>query len=538
MKTRYVNQLRLLFSLALTLSLTACLGDFDEYNRNPNETTDGELMHDNYLVGSKLTGLENLVIPTEEHLHQFVEILAGDGYAGYAESTLEGWTTKFSTFNPSLEWLKAPFVDVLAQTYPYWRGIVSRTDDEVLLALADVLRVAIMHRLTDQYGPIPYSQVIDNRKESLTVGYDSQQAVYMKMFEELDAALAVFEANRDLSTEAFGDYDQVYGGEVRKWIRFTNSLKLRMALRLSYVDEATARSKAAEAVAGETIEANADNAQFQPLLNRAAMIWNDWKDHVVGADILSYMNGYADPRRAGMFTPVEVTHTVKDPESGEEVEITVQEYHGLRIGITPGNATAAKELCSFPLITEQSPFVWISAAEVAFLRAEYALRWGTMSEAGMWYRKGVQLSFEERGAGKADAYLADQTLKPAAYVDPLGEGHGFAAQSTITPVWNDEDDTETALERIITQKWIAIFPLGNEAWAEYRRTGYPRLMPVPDEGNKSGGTVDPKYGARRIPYPSEEYSENRTNVLDAVNRYLGGKDEAGTRVWWDCKNLN
>lgn len=538
MNMRYNTLLRLVLAAAVVLMVTSCLSDFDEYNRNQNETTDDELLHDNYLVGSKLTGLENMVIPTEEHLHQFVEILAGDGYAGYAESTLEGWTTKYSTFNPSVEWLKAPFVDVITETYPYYRGIVSRTDDEVILSLADVLRVAIMHRVADQYGPIPYTKIAEDKKESLTVGYDSQQEVYMTMFDELDAALKVFEANRDLSPEAFGDYDQVYGGDVGKWIKFVNSLKLRMAMRLAYVDEATARTRALEAITAGVITSNADNAQFQPTVNRSAMIWNDWQDHVVGADIIAYMNGYKDPRRAKMFTTVTVTHTIKDPESGEEAEVSEQEFHGLRIGITPGSAKAAKEKCSFPLITEQSPFLWINAAEVAFLMAEYELRWGSMTRAGELYRQGVALSFEEHDAGKADTYLADVSLKPAAYTDPLGEGYSFPAQSTITPVWNDEDTPDTALERIITQKWIAIFPLGNEAWAEYRRTGYPRLMPVPDEGNKSGGTVNPKYGARRIPYPSEEYSENRNNVLAAVNDHLGGRDDAGTRVWWDCRNLN
>ena len=119
----------------------------------------------------------------------------------------------------------------------------------------------------------------------------------------------------------------------------------------------------------------------------------------------------------------------------------------------------------------------------------------------------------------------------------LGSTYNFAARSTITPVWSDEDNTETALERIITQKWIAIFPLGNEAWAEYRRTGYPKLAPVPEDCDKSGGTVTPEYGARRIPYPSEEYAENNANVLDAIQK-LGGADNAGTRIWWDKKPLN
>lgn len=530
---------RLALSAAVVTVLGACTGNFDEYNHNPNETTDRELERDNYNVGSQLLQLQNQVVPTEEHLYQFTEILAGMSYGGYAEGTKTDWASgKFSTFNPPVNWIKAPFVDVMTATYAPYRGIRKATDDAVPLALADLLRVAIMHRVTDQFGPIPYAKVVEDKNEELTVAYDRQKDVYAKMFEELDAAVAVLEENRDLSTTAFGDYDQVYGGDMKKWILFANSLKLRMAMRLRYVDEQTAKTRAMEAILAGPITVNADNARFQPILNRCAMIWNDWKDHVISADMVSYMNGYQDPRRAKMFTTVTVSHTIKDPESGEEVEVKEQDYHGLRIGITPTSAKDAKEKCSFPVISDTDPFLWISAAEVAFLEAEYYLHWGTMAEAGAFYRKGVEFSFEQWGAGKPDAYLADATLRPAAYEDPLAGGYSFAAQSDITPVWSDADDAETALERIITQKWIALFPLGNEAWAEYRRTGYPRLMSIPDEGNKSGGTVNPRYGARRIPYPTEEYNENRANVTAAVNDELGGRDDAGARLWWDCKPLN
>lgn len=528
--------MRLLLAFAVVTVATSCLDNFDEYNHNPNETTDEELERDNYNVGAKLTLLQNEVIPTEEHLYQFTEILAGDAYGGYAESTSDSWETKFSTFNPSADWLKAPFVDVLTDTYPAYRGIRRVTEDEVPLALADILRVAIMHRLTDQYGPIPYSEMADPNSEALTAIYDTQQEVYTKMFEELDAAIAVLNANTSLSTEAFGDYDQVYAGNISKWILFANSLKLRMAMRLVYADETTARTKAAEAIAGGVIETNADNAKFQPTLNRTAMIWNDWQDHVISADLISYMNGYEDPRRAKMFTTVTVTETVRDETTGQQTTVEKEVFQGLRIGVTPASAADAKAKCSFPIVADTDPFLWMNAAEVAFLKAEYQLRWGTMSEAGALYKKGVELSFEERGAGSAAAYLA-AAAKPAAYTDPLGGTYSFAAQSTITPVWSDEDDAETALERIITQKWIVIFPLGNEAWAEYRRTGYPRLAPVPEDCDKSGGTVTLQYGARRIQYPSEEYAENNANVLDAIQK-LGGADIAGTRVWWDKKPLN
>lgn len=528
--------LRLLIAAGFVTVAVSCLDNFDEYNHNPNETTDEELKRDNYNVGSKLLQLQNEVIPTEEHLYQFTEILAGDAFGGYAESTSDSWETKYSTFNPSADWLKAPFVDLMTGTYPPYRGIRKATTDPVPLALADLLRVAIMHRVTDQYGPIPYSKIVEDKKEQLTVPYDTQQEVYNKMFEELDAAIAVLNDNLSLSTEAFGDYDQVYGGNISKWVLFANSLKLRMAMRLTYADETLAKTKALEAINGGVIESNADNAKFQPILNRCAMIWNDWQDHVISADLDSYMNGYDDPRRAKMFTSVTVVEKVKDPVTGTETQVEKQVFRGLRIGTTPRSAVAAKQKCSFPIISDTDPFLWMNAAEVAFLKAEYELRWGSVTEAGALYRKGVELSFEERGAGNADTYLAT-VARPEKYTDPLTNS-SMMPLSTITPVWNDSDPLETALERIITQKWIAIFPLGNEAWAEYRRTGYPRLAPVPDDCDKSGGAVTPKYGARRIQYPTEEYAENRTNVTEAVQKEFNGTDNAGGRVWWDKKPLN
>lgn len=517
--------LRTVVLLLITSFGTGCLDNFEEYNRNANEATDDDLKGDNYLVGSKLTALQNLVIPSEEHLYQFQEVLAGDSYGGYAESTVDSWETKFSTFNPSADWLKSPFVDPITKTYPTYRGVIKKTDDEVALALAGVLRVAIMHRLTDAYGPIPYTKIIADKKERLTVPYDTQQEVYMQMFKELDAALLAFDRNRDLSREAYGEYDQVYGGDIKKWIKYTNSLKLRMAMRLTEIDSQTAKTKAAEAIAGGVILDNPDNAKLNTALNRTAMLWNSWQDHAIGGDIISYMNGYKDPRRAKMFTQGTIG-------SGEMAK---KGYYGLRIGITPANKAKAVAACSSMLIMNADPIMWLNASEVAFLKAEYHLRWGSVTDAKSEYERGIRLSFAQYGAIGDSEYLLTVT-PPEPYFDPLEKNSMPTAQSRISVKWNDENELpEENLERIITQKWIAIFPLGNEAWAEYRRTGYPRLMPVVD--NKSGGAVNSKYGMRRLPYPSEEYSENRVNVDDAVVK-LGGADDGGTRVWWDCKTLN
>ena len=106
--------------------------------------------------------------------------------------------------------------------------------------------------------------------------------------------------------------------------------------------------------------------------------------------------------------------------------------------------------------------------------------------------------------------------------------------ATITIKWKDNAEFEENLERIITQKWIANFPLGVEAWAEYRRTGYPHLMPILK--NNSGGIVSSFRGARRLAYPQRERTDNTAHYKDAVANFLGGLDNMATDLWWAKKN--
>ena len=179
-----INAYMQLLLLSVVLLSISCTGDFENMNRNPNE-----------VIGA----------------------------------TVDSWLTKFETFNPSADWRKWPFANVITETYTPWRGIVTGTDDEVAVAFAKLLRVAIMHRVTDSYGPIPYSNLETN--ESITVKYDKQEEVYMKMFGELDEAIAAFAANTTLPAEAFSRYDRVYGGNIAQWLKYANSLKLRMAMQ-------------------------------------------------------------------------------------------------------------------------------------------------------------------------------------------------------------------------------------------------------------------------------------------------------------------
>ena len=295
MKTTKHNVQRLLLAVML-LGMAACTGDFADINRNPNEVTDEQLQANNYKIGTNLKTLQGLVVPTQEHMYQFLESLVGGPYAGYIGATVDTWQNKFETFNASADWRKWPFVNVISETYPAYRAIINGTDDVTAHALAAVCRIAIMQRVTDSYGPIPYTQIMADKTESLEVAYDTQQEAYAAMFEELDAAIASLEDNLTLPSDAFGRYDGVYAGNIAQWLKFANSLKLRMAMRLTYVDEATARTKASEAIAGGVITTNADNARMQTSDNRMTLIYNDWGDHRVGADLISYMNGYNDPR--------------------------------------------------------------------------------------------------------------------------------------------------------------------------------------------------------------------------------------------------
>ena len=122
--------------------------------------------------------------------------------------------------------------------------------------------------------------------------------------------------------------------------------------------------------------------------------------------------------------------------------------------------------------------------------------------------------------------------------DPAGLNSHESTISDITIKWDENADLEKKQERIITQKWIANWMLGNEAWADYRRTGYPKLIPATTEGNLSGGIVNSNRGVRRMPYPLEEYTSNTENVQNAVNQYLKGIDNMSVDVWWACKPRN
>lgn len=235
------------------------------------------------------------------------------------------------------------------------------------------------------------------------------------------------------------------------------------------------------------------------------------------------MNGFNDPRREKYF--------VKSEWPGVD-------YVGLRRGIVIPSLKTTGHKYSGVNVTISSPLYWMNAAEVAFLKAEAIAVFGYNmggADAKSCYEEGIRLSFEQWGVSGAEEYMAQTSNPNVTYLDPAGTNTYSSLLTELPVAWDEGATPEQKQERIITQKWIANWLLGNEAWADYRRTGYPHLIPATAEGNKSNGIVDSNRGARRMPYPVDEYINNADNVSYAVSQYLKGADNLATDLWWACK---
>ena len=506
-----------LLAFAAALCMAAC--DFEDINHNPHEPTDKDLEPDYYGTGLLFMQMQNYVIPVEKNQYQLCENLIGDTFGRYMAPTNDGWKQNHATFNASLAWLNSAFNNVLPNIYSAWFKLRALTGGKgEQFAWAQLLRIAAMHRMTDKYGPIPYSEVTGN---SIAVAYDPQDQLYKRLFDDLDDVIDELtnfvQSNPGL--KPMERYDLVYAGDYAKWVKFANSLKLRMAMRIVNVEPGYAQQKAEQAVSHPlgVIETQDESAFISLKQNPIYVCWNPYSDTRAAADIVSYMKGYNDPRMEKYFT----ASTFKG-----------NPWVGLRSGITVPKKDWALAYAAPNFPASDLSLMWMNAAEVSFLRAEGAWRgWAMGGDARSFYEEGIRLSFERCGvADQLTAYMASTAL-PGSYEDPAF-GYSCSNQSTVTIPWNDGAAFEENLERIITQKWIANFPLGTEAWADYRRTGYPRLFPVVVNNNPD--ITNLQLGARRMTYPLEEYEANGETIRAAVDQWLGGQDKMSTRLWWDC----
>lgn len=527
------------FAGILVLGAVSCTGNFEKINSNPYQP--GDLNPDDYALGAAMNALAGCVVSSDVNTTQFTDCLLGGPMGGYFADSKDAWMNTISNFNPTDDWSRVflksdKIIPILYSNLEEIRIVSVQTENPVPYAIATIIKVATMHRVADTFGPIPYTQI--GMDGNIATPYDPLDKVYDEFFKELNSAINVLTENQNAALVPSADY--IYGGNVTKWLKFANSLKLRLAVRIAYADPVKAKSMAEEAIANPVgvITSNEDNAAWNYFNSSSvnpiytSTRYNSYKhpdgipcltggDTHAAADIICYMNGYKDPRREKYF--------VKSEWAGRE-------YVGLRRSITIPSLSIGHKYSGVN-ITTTDPLWWMNAAEVAFLRAEGVAVFGfdMGGSAEDFYNEGIRLSFEQWGVEGVDEYLGNNSNVPELYDDPAVTNTYNTVLSSITVKWDNASSVEEKQERIIVQKWIANWQLGNEAWADHRRTGYPKFFPATASGNKSGGIVDSEKGARRMPYPLDEYVSNTANIKEAVTKYLNGEDNMATRLWWDCK---
>lgn len=503
-------------------ALTSCTAGFEDANRPGKYASAEELSRDNYTIGSFLIQMQNAVFPEQENDFQMDEDLIGNYLGRYMTYANGGWSnSNFATMNAPANWVRYPFKSITPKFVSAFNEIVRLSDGKKDLnyAWALILRVHGYLRMTDKYGPFPIGAEKDAN------AYSSQETIYNKLIQDLDEAVAVLNTQMGGNTSYIANkmFDRVYDGKMYNWVKFANSLKLRMAIRMRFADPEKAKQYGEEAVKAGVITANEDNCAITFIPHGLYKTSIEWGDSRACADIESYMTGYGDPRLPKYFKEVE------ERNDGSRSII------GCRAGAKIGNKSIADAKYSAANVSSTTKGVWLTAAEMAFCRAEGALAgWqGMGASVAELYREGIRLSFQQWEAGDPNDYMWNGWSTPADYEDARdGFGQSATHLSNITVGWDDFATEEQKLERLIVQKWIALFPNGQEGWNEIRRTGYPKVFKLM-QSSAAGGLNVPN----RIPFADTEITENPEN-LEKAKLLLNGADDYATMMWWQRERYN
>lgn len=528
--------------LALSL-FTAC--DFQKVNTNEFELLPEEGLMDGISIGGPITAMQKCVFPvgtqadgtSVANRYQTAYNLAADCWSGYfGQNNNWGGPNNLNYFLKD-GWVASSYTESYSTVVPLWQDLKGKTETQFpeVFALAQILKISAWHKATDMFGPIPYKEA---GKGLITVPYDSQEEVYKSMFKELSDAIEVLTKYADNgNSKLLPNADAVYAGDVHKWVVYANSLMLRLAMRVYYADAALSKKYALQAVnhsygvmKTKDDEAKMERGASLEFKNNLDVLINQYNECRMGSSMLAYLGGYQDPRLPKYFNTSTVSQAVTVGTYGK--------YSGVPTGHDVSSNDAFRD-SSRPAITSTTPTYWMRASEVYFLLAEAALHgFAVGGTAESLYEKGIEMSFEENGIASSEvADYMSSGFKPSAYSFHLtnpGVNVDVPAVTEATTAWSGTD--EEKLEKIMIQKWIALYPNGQEAWSEYRRTGYPKLHSTIT--NYSNGEVDSEVGIRRMRFPTNKSTsaEDIANLESARKLLRGGLDKAGTRLWWDNKN--
>ncbi|WP_276373838.1 SusD/RagB family nutrient-binding outer membrane lipoprotein [Chryseolinea sp. H1M3-3] len=413
----------------------------------------------------------------------------------------------------------------------YTADVIHATQDDAtrsnLYQMARILQTYALMVLTDAYGDIPYFEAGKGYLEGITLPqYDAQEDIYPAIIQDLKSAVAGLSASGKIETA-----DVLYGGDVAKWTKFANSLILRAGMRLSTVDPTLAAQTVASVEGAELILTNADNAvvrhdnNYQNALG-VTLNGTEGANFYLTAPFVDHLKNTNDPR----LTSIAVRY--KGAKSGPEqantangnppATVTLTKAPADQIGMpmghdnsTIGAVATGLGLASFYDFSQvdrkrmaklTAPMYLVSAAQTHLLLAEATERgWiSTGQTAAEHFEAGIRAHMEQLAAFDAGSAVPPADINTYVSANPY--------------------DAANYLEQINTQYWIASFLNGPEAFANYRRSGFPALAPNPYPGKEVTNIY-------RLTYPTSEISVNSANVNVAIDR-MGG-DKLDTRVWWD-----
>lgn len=523
------------------LTLAAC--NQEEVNTSVHGVTDQDLRTGGLEYGTALQNMQQEVISIGSPALttgpgndlQATDLISSGNYIGYFGNNNNWGNGIEASWNFVDGRMNYIFRELHTKVVQPWQDInkLAKDSDEPqdkrILAMANIIKVAGLLRATDSFGPIVYTEIGNG---NITPAPDSQEVVYKGMLKELSDAVEVL---KDARAAILPKYDLVYDGDPRAWQRFANSLMLRMAVRVHFKDQALAQeyiTKATDPANGGVMTdaghaAKVASSAKMPLRSPYIASVDEYGETRMGATMWSYLTGFGDARLAAMYTThsdprasamgVTLTHLAVAPTNSRPTDNNVSRY-----GSRPR--------------TDKAEVIWMRASEVKFLLAEAALYGLYSGNPENLYRDGVRMSFTEQGAAGADTYLNNRTGRPTAFSSP-NNMHSFYYSEDITannivPAWVASDTQEKKLQKIITQKYIALYPNAIEAWTEYRRTGYPLIMKPMDlvAASRVGGDPSALRAPERFKYSSEAYANNPS--MSVVPTLLGGEDKGATQLWW------
>jgi len=480
------------------LCLSACTTDFGEINTNPNEP-------DNLDPKLQLS-----LVLNNGASQRFDQWRGNLIYCSVWAQQLSGnWEPdRYITTNE--EWLSAWWNSTYQNIGKDLNDIIEKTEEgSNLNSIAKIYRVFVFQRLTDMYGDIPYSQANKGAEFEAPI-FDRQEEIYDLFIQDLTQAVNELNETKD----RIGTEDILYSGDLEKWKKFGNSLKLRIAMRMSNVNPDRARQVGQEALTSGVMNSSEDVALISfsgsdvdgPNANGIGEVFQDFG---VTGHLFRYSDEFVnliinnnDPREDNLMETYLSDGTIDN-------SVGSGNHLGRPNGIDPGNddfvfAQPRRDV----MVTYDAPTLYFSFAETEFLRAEAIVKGWVSGDAKTAYESGVfaackQLSLYPNATEISDADITD-----------------YLEENAV------EYNESNAVDQINTQKWIALLFDGFEAYANVRRSGYPALSPGLSDG-ESGGQIP-----RRLRYPINEMVNNTTNYMEAESRLSEG-DVISSRMWWD-----